>query len=100
MPDGILYLIEKSILKYFVSVMRYKLPRFRGKAKTYVSVQSDVINRSKPFVFTIECFLLLVLSKARTRCDDITKDQPTNNLISLSNMQILHFPLCLVKGDG
>ena len=65
-----------------------------------VSVHSYVINRSKPFVFAIECFRLLALSKARTRCDDMTKDQPSNNLISLFNMQILHFPLCLVKGDG
>ena len=45
---------------------------------------------------TIECFRLWVLSKARTRCDDMTKDQPSNNLISLFNMQILNFPLCLV----
>ena len=30
----------------------------------------------------------------------MTKNLPTNNLISLFNMQILHFTLCLVKGDG
>ena len=27
---------------------------------------------------------------------DMTKDQLSNNLISLFNMQILNFPLCLV----
>ena len=65
-----------------------------------VSVPSDVIhvNQSKPIDFTKECFRLLVLPKARTRCDDMKKNQPSNNLISLFNMHILHFPLCLVKG--
>ena len=71
-------------------------PVFEVKAKINVLVHSDVFNRSKPFVFTIECFRRLVLSKARTRCNDMTKDQPSNNLISLFNMQILNFPLCLV----
>ena len=69
---------------------------FEVKAKINVLVHSDVINRSKPFVLTIEYFRLLVLSKARTRCDDMTQDQPSNNLISLFNMQTLNFPLCLV----
>ena len=62
-------------------------PVFEVKAKINVLVHSDVINRSKPFVLTIEYFRLLVLSKARTRCDDMTQDQPSNNLISLFNMQ-------------
>ena len=76
--------------------MPYRLPVFEVMAKINVLVHSDVINRSTPFVFTIECFRLSVLSKPRTRCDDMTKDQPSNNLISLFNMQILKFPLCLV----
>ena len=65
-----------------------------------VLVSANVINRSKPIDITIKCFRLLVLSEARTRFDDMTKNQTSNNLISLLNEQILHFPVCLEKGDG
>ena len=59
-----------------MSGIRYRLPVFEVKEKnqrfgTYVP--SDVINRSKSIDFTIKCFRLLVLSKARTRCDDSIK---------------------------
>ena len=91
-----------NFLNFLCLVCATDCPVFEVKTKVNVSVPSGVIhvNRSKPIDFTKECFRLLILSKARTRCDDMTKNQPSNNFISLFNVQILYFPLCLVKGDG
>ena len=65
-------------------------PVFEVKAKFNVSVPYDIINRSKPIDFTIEFFRLLVFTNAKTKCDDMTQNQPSNNMISLVNMEILH----------
>ena len=63
------------------------------KAKINVSVPSDVINRSKSIDYSTNRFRLVVHSEARTRFDDVTKNQPSNTWISWVNIQMLYFPL-------
>ena len=69
--------------------MRYKAP-----AKINVLLPSDVMNRPKSTDFHTKRSLFLVLTVARTRFDDSTKNQVSNICISWLNMQILYFPLC------
>ena len=64
------------------------------KAKINVS---DVINRPKSTDINTKLSLLLVLSVARTRFGNSTKNQTLNTCISWLNMQILYFPLCRGK---
>ena len=52
-----------------MSVMRYRLPRFRGEGQ----VPSDVINRPKSTDINTKRSLILVLSVARTIFDESTK---------------------------
>ena len=70
-------------------------PVFEVKAKINVSVLSDVINRPKSKDFNIKRSLLLLLSVARTRFDDSTKNHSSNTCISL--LKICNN--CIFHGD-
>ena len=70
---------------------------FEVKAKISMSLPSDVINRSKSIDYSTNCFRLVVHSEARTRFDDVTKNQPSNTWISWVNIQMLYFPLSREK---
>ena len=73
-------------------------PVFEVNVKIKILVPSDVINRSKSIDFNTKCLRLLVLLEASTRFDDVTKNQPSNNLISLlsSAFEVVSYLLILV----
>ena len=74
---------SKTKIKSLLSVLRYRLPRFRGKWQNQRVAASDVINRSKSIDRTINLFRIMVHSEARARLDILTKIQYSNAWISL-----------------
>ena len=80
--------IKKICASYALST---DCPVFEVKTRINVLVSSDVLNRSKSTDFNTKCFRFFVCLEAKTRCDYMTKNQPSNNLFSLLNEQILHF---------
>ena len=94
MPKYVLSLLVKPKLKNLLSVLLYRLPRFRGKGQnqhvaTFWRHKSIEIDR-----LTKNLFRFVVHSEARTRLDNLTKIQSSNAWISSWNAQMLHFPLC------
>ena len=73
MSKYIISLIEKSKLKIQFVLRVTDCPVFEVKAKSNVSVPSDVINRSKSIEYRINGYRRVVHSDARTRFDDKTK---------------------------
>ena len=87
MPRYNLSLIEKSQIEIFCVCYASQIAPF------VKSVPSDVINRSKSIDYSTHLFRLVIYSEARTRFDDITKNQPLNTRISWFNAQMLSFSL-------
>ena len=95
MPKYVLSLLVKRKLKNLLSVLRYRLPQFRGRRQNQhiASYLPTSLKRSKSINQTIK-FRFVVHSEARTRLDNLTKIQSSNAWISSWNVQMLHFPLC------
>ena len=95
MPKYILSLLVKPKLKNLLFVLRYRLPRFRGKGQnqrvaTFWRHKSIEIDR-----FNYKLVSICGHSEARTRLDNLIKIQSSNAWISSWNTrQMLHFPSC------
>ena len=96
----VLSLLVKHKLKNLLSLLRYRLPRFRGKGQNqpvatfwrHKSIKIDRLN-----------YKLVSISgpfRSKNKIDNLTKIQSSNAWISSWNAQMLHFLLCRESVTG
>ena len=94
MPTYVLSLLVKPKLKIILSVLRYRLSRFRGEGQNqrvatfwrHKSIEIDRLN--------YKLVSICGPFRSKKRLDNLTKIQSWNAWISSWNAQMLHYPLC------
>ena len=92
--QNVLSLLVKPKLKNLLPVLRYRLPRLRGKGQNQHAATFWHHNSIKIDRLNYKLFPFGVHSEARTRLNNLTKIQSSNAWISSWNVQMVHFPLC------